>query len=151
MPVQPIPDGYTSLTPHLIVDGAARAICFYKQLFGAAEILRMSSGGKIGHAELQIGNARLMLADEFPELGVRSPRHYGGTPLSLLVYVPDVDVVFARAVREGCKVRKPVATQFYGDRTGTFEDPFGHQWTAATHVEDVPPAELERRSKQQHG
>ncbi|MCC7062291.1 MAG: VOC family protein [Planctomycetes bacterium] len=150
MPCKPIPDGYTSLTPHLTVDGAARAIDFYVMLFGGSELMRMPAGNKIAHAEIQIGNARLMIADEFPEHAVRGPRHYGGSPMSMLVYLPDVEIVLARAVRSGCKVIKPLAKQYYGDRTATFEDPFGHKWTIATHIEDVMPDELARRAQLQN-
>ena len=149
MPCKPIPDGYTSLTPHLTVDGAARAIDFYVMLFGGCELMRLPVNGKIAHAEIQIGNARLMIADEFPDQEIRGPRHYGGTPQSLLVYLPNVEAVFARAVRSGCKVVKPVEKQYYGDMTATFEDPFGHKWVIATHIEDVTPDEIARRAKLQ--
>jgi len=152
MAVKPIPDGYSTLTPYLVIDGASRAIDFYRRAFGATELFRMGRpDGRVGHAELQIGTSRLMLADEHPEMNFRGPRAYGGTPLSLLLYVKDVDSTFAQAIREGAKELRPLANQFYGDRSGTLEDPFGHVWTVATHVEDVPPQELERRAKAQCG
>lgn len=141
----PIPAGYHSLTPYLIVDGGARAIEFYKQAFGATELMRLPGpGGKIGHAELKIGDSMLMLADEYPEMNCRGPHHVGGTPVSLVLYVPDVDAVVARAVAAGAKLVRPVADQFYGDRTGTLEDPFGHSWNVHTHVRDVSQAEMEK-------
>jgi PhnB protein len=155
MAVKPIPDGYHTVTPYLIIDGAAAAIEFYKKAFAATEVMRMAMpGGKVGHAEIQIGDSRVMLADEFPAMGARSPRAFGGTPVSLLLYVPDVDALFNRAVAAGAKVTKPLADQFYGDRSGTLTDPFGHQWTIATHKEDVPPDEMKRRMQaaaKQHG
>ena len=146
MAVKPIPEGYHSLTPYLVVDGAARAIDYYKSVFGAAERMRMDApGGKIGHAELQIGDSVLMLADEHPEQGFRGPRSIGGSPASVLLYVENVDDVFKRALAGGAKQLKPLQDQFYGDRMGTIEDPFGHIWNLATHVEDVPPEEMARR------
>lgn len=145
-PVSPVPAGYHVVTPYLVLDGAARAIDFYRQVFGATELLRMPApGGRIGHAELRIGDAVVMLADESPEQGFRGPRAHGGSPVSLLVYVPDVDATVAKAVAAGAKLTRPVKDQFYGDRSGNLEDPFGHQWTVATHVEDVSPEEMERR------
>jgi PhnB protein len=147
MAVQPIPDGYHTLTPYLIVKGAAQAIEFYTKAFGARELCRMADpSGKVGHAEIQMGDSPLMLADEHPELGFRSPQSIGGTPVSLLLYVEDVDAVAAQAVAAGAKVLRPVKDQFYGDRSGTFADPFGHVWTIATHKEDVPPEEMEKRA-----
>ncbi|MBI4602402.1 MAG: VOC family protein [Planctomycetes bacterium] len=146
MPVKPIPDGYHSVTPYLIVEGAARAIEFYQQAFGASERLRMPApGGKVGHAELVIGGSCIMLADEFPEMGFRGPRAIGGSPVGILLYVEDVDAVFARAMAAGAKALRPVKDQFYGDRSGTLEDPFGHVWTIATHKEDLSPEEIQRR------
>jgi PhnB protein len=146
MAAKPIPDGYPQVTPYLFVDSAEAAIDFYSSVFGATERMRMPGpGGKIGHAELQLGDSLLMVADEFPEMGGRSPRSVGGSPVIVSVYVEDVDAVFGRAVQAGATVVRPVETQFYGDRAGQFEDPFGHQWSVATHVEDVPPDELERR------
>jgi PhnB protein len=143
-PVKPIPDGYHAITPYLIISGAAAAIDFYKQAFGATEVMRMPdpSGQKIGHAELKIGDASFMLADEYPDMGHRSPATLGGTPVSLLVYVENVDQVVAQALAAGAKELRPVADQFYGDRVGMVADPFGHVWSIATHVEDVPSDEL---------
>ena len=143
-PVKPIPDGYHAITPYLIISGAAAAIDFYKRAFGATEVLRMPdpSGQKIGHAELKIGDASFMLADEYPDMGHRSPTSLGGTPVSLLVYVENVDQVVARALAAGATELRPVADQFYGDRVGMVADPFGHVWSIATHVEDVPSDEL---------
>jgi PhnB protein len=146
--VKPIPEGYHSITPYLYVSNAREAIEFYKQAFGAVELFRMEGPkGTIGHAELQLGDSRLMLADEDPAMGVRSPKSVGGTASSLLLYVENVDEVVARAVKAGGTITRPVANQFYGDRTGGVQDPSGHSWYIATHVEDVPPAELERRAK----
>src|SRR5437667_7113924 len=146
MPVQPIPDGYHTVTPYLIVRGAARAIDFYKKAFGAREVLRLADPtGKIGHAEIQIGDSMIMLADEHPEMGFRGPQSLGGSAVGLALYVEDVDVRFNQAVAAGGKVKQPVKDQFYGDRSGTLTDPFGHVWTIATHVEDVPPEEINRR------
>lgn len=148
MAVKPTPDGYHSVTPYLYVDDAPAAIEFYKEVFGASERMRLEwQGGKIGHAELQIGDSVIMLASEFPEMGVLSPSSVGGTPVSLMVYVENVDEVFARALAEGAEEIRSVANQFYGDRSGTFRDPRGHLWTVSTHVEDVPAEELERRTK----
>ncbi|HWX18642.1 MAG TPA: VOC family protein [Candidatus Binatia bacterium] len=145
--VKPIPDGHHTVTPYLILSNAAKGIEFYKSAFGATELMRISMpGGKVGHAELQLGDSRIMLADEYPEIGARSPQTIGGTPVTLAVYVEDVDAVAKRALAAGAKVLKPVKDQFYGDRSGTFTDPFGHQWTIATHKEDVPPQEIERRA-----
>jgi PhnB protein len=146
--VKPVPDGYHTVTPYLIVDGAAKAIAFYRQAFGAEELVRMDApGGRVGHAELQIGDSRIMLADEFPQMGAKGPKSVGGTPVHLLLYVNDCDAVFHRAVGAGATAKKPLADQFYGDRSGTVEDPFGHSWTIATHKEDVPPDEMVRRAK----
>jgi PhnB protein len=145
--VKPIPEGYPQVTPYLCVDGADQAIEFYSTVLGARERMRMGApGGKVGHAELQIGDGLVMLADEFPEMGVRSPRSVGGTPVTISVYVDDVDAVVERAVQAGAKSLRPIENQFYGDRTGQFEDPFGHRWSVATHVEDVPPDEMQRRA-----
>jgi PhnB protein len=150
MAVKPIPDGYHSVTPYLIVEGAARALDFYKKAFGAAENFRMPGpDGRIGHAEIRIGDSVVMLADQNPEMGAKGPQTYGGTPVSLMLYVENVDKVFAQALAAGATVERPVANQFYGDRTGGIVDPFGHKWYIATHVEDVPPAEMERRMKAQ--
>lgn len=145
--VKPIPEGYPSLTPYLIVDRAAEAIEFYRKAFGASERMRMPApDGKIGHAEIEIGDSRVMLADEFPEMGVRGPKAIGGTPVRLHVYVEDVDVVVSRALAAGAKQVRAVEDQFYGDRSGGFEDPFGHVWHVATHIEDVAADELQRRA-----
>ena len=145
--VQPIPDGYPRVTPYLIVDGASAAIDFYRSILGADERMRMDGpNGKIGHAEIAIGDSVVMLADEHPEMGARGPRSVGGTPVTLHVYVEDVDQVFERAVGAGAKELQAVEDKFYGDRGGSFEDPFGHQWHVASHVEDVPPDEMEKRA-----
>jgi PhnB protein len=145
--VKPIPDGYHNVTPYLIVNGAAKAIDFYTKVFGATEKMRMPSpGGKVGHAELTLGDAMIMVADEHAEMGARAPHAYGGSAVSLMVYVPDVDATVQTAVAAGAKVVRKVENQFYGDRMGTLEDPFGHQWHVATHVEDVPPAEMAKRA-----
>jgi PhnB protein len=146
MPVKPIPDGYRSVTPYLIVSGAAAAIDFYARALGATERMRMTGpDGKVGHAEIMVGDSVLMLADEAPERGIRSPKALGGAGVHLLLYVEDVDTRFERAVAAGGRVVRPLADQFYGDRSGTLEDPFGHQWTLATHVEDVSDEEMRRR------
>ena len=148
MATKPIPDGYRTVTPYLIVKGAADAIEFYKRAFGATEMLRMADPqGRVGHAEIKIGDSVIMLADEHPAMGYRSPRTLGGTGVSILLYLEDVDGVFERAVKHGAKAQRPVTNQFYGDRSGTLEDPFGHVWTVATHVEDVPPEEMKRRAE----
>ena len=144
---KPIPDGYHTATPYLIVNGAAQAIEFYKKAFGATEIMRMAQpGGKVGHAEIKIGDSIIMLADESPDVGARSPQSIGGSPVSIMLYVEDVDRIFSQAVAAGAKVRRPVADQFYGDRTGGIEDPFGHLWYIATHKEDVSPEEMRKRA-----
>jgi PhnB protein len=141
------PEGYHTATPYLIVNGAAKAIEFYKQAFGATEILRMEDpkSGKIGHAEIKIGDSHIMLGDEMPEMGYSSPQSLGGTPVSIMLYVEDVDTVAGQAVAAGAQVLKPVTDQFYGDRSGSFADPFGHQWHIATHIEDVTPEEVGKR------
>src|SRR5262249_24358274 len=144
---KPIPDGYHTMTPYLVVDGAARAIDFYTKIFGAKEKMRMPSpGGKVGHAELNLGDTMIMLADEHPQMDARAPHAFGGSPVSLMVYVPDVDATVAKATAAGAKVVRKVENQFYGDRMGTIEDPFGHRWHVATHVEDVPPDEMAKRA-----
>jgi len=146
MPVKPIPEGYHSVTPYLILDDATRALEFYKKAFGAVELLRMPApGGKIGHAEIKIGDSPIMLADESPEMGHRSARTLGGSPVSLMVYVEDVDARVAQAVAAGAKLVRPVADQFYGDRSGALKDPFGHTWHLSTHKEDVSLEEIARR------
>jgi PhnB protein len=147
MKTKPIPDGYHTATPYLIVNGAAQALEFYKKAFGATEMMRFPGpGGKIMHAEIKIGDSPIMLADEAPEMGARSPKTIGGTPVSLLLYVEDVDAWASKAVAAGAKVQRPVQDQFYGDRTGTFEDPFGHVWSIATHKEDVSLEEMQKRA-----
>jgi PhnB protein len=144
---RPIPEGYHTATPYLIIKDAAKAIEFYKEAFGAKEMMRMSQpDGRIGHAEIKIGDSPIMLADEFPEMGARSPQSLGGSPVSILLYVEDVDAFAKQAVAAGTKVVRPVKDQFYGDRSGSFEDPFGHQWHIATHVEDVAPEEMHKRA-----
>lgn len=146
MAVKPTPEGYHTATPYLIVNGAARAIDFYKAAFGAAELLRFDApDGKIGHAEIKIGDSRIMLADEHPEMGYRGPEAFGGTPVSILLYVEDVDAQFNQALGAGAKAIKAVQDQFYGDRSGTLVDPFGHMWTIATHTEDVSIEEMHKR------
>jgi PhnB protein len=144
---KPIPDGYPQVTPYLCVDDAKAAIEFYSRVLGAEERMHMPGpDGKIGHAELQLGESLIMLSDEFPEMGVRAPKAVGGTPVMISVYVEDADAVFGAAVAAGATALRPVENQFYGDRTGQFEDPFGHRWSVATHVEDVPPEEMEKRA-----
>ncbi|HZG51606.1 MAG TPA: VOC family protein [Pyrinomonadaceae bacterium] len=141
-----VPEGYHSITPYLHITGAARAIEFYREVFGATEVMRMDApGGKIGHAEIKIGDSHVMLADEFPEMGVRSPQSYGGSPVSLLLYVEDVDALAERAVAAGARLLSPLEDKFYGDRMGKLEDPFGHIWAIATHTEDVSPEEMQKR------
>ena len=148
MPVHHIPEGYNSITPYLIIKGAAEAIEYYKTVFGATEVMRMAQpDGRIGHAELKIGNSHIMLADEFPEMEHRGPLSLGSSPVSILLYVEDADAVVARAVAAGAKILKPVQDQFYGDRSGFIQDPFGHLWGVATHKEDVSPQEMEERMK----
>ena len=146
MSVSAIPAGYASITPYLMVRGAVQAIEFYKNVFGAKERLRMPlPEGRVAHAEIEIGNSVIMLADECPESISKSPLTVGGTPVSIHLYVPDCDTVFARALAAGATQIRPLANQFYGDRSGLFSDPFGHIWNVATHVEDVSEAELHRR------
>ena len=150
--VKAIPDGYPQVTPYLCVDGAAAAIEFYGTVLGAKERMRMGGpDGKVGHAELEIGSGLVMLADEFPGTGQRSPRSLGGGPVTISVYVEDVDAVFAKALEAGATEVRAVEDQFYGDRLGQFEDPFGHLWSVATHVEYVPPDELARRAEAMAG
>jgi PhnB protein len=143
--VKPIPDGYTSVTPYLIFDDANSAIEFYKKAFGAEELFRMPMGDRIAHAEINIGNSRIMLADEAPRMEAYSPRHYKGSPVSLMLYVEDVDSFAKKVTAAGATVVRPLTNQFYGDRSGTFLDPFGYKWTIGTHVEDVSPEEMEKR------
>lgn len=144
--VKPIPDGYHSATPYLIVDGAARAIDYYKRAFDAKELMRVPApNDRIGHAEIKIGDSVIMLADEHPEMDARSPEHYGGSPISIMIYVEDVDEQFKQAIAAGGTEVRPVADQFYGDRSGTLKDPLGHSWHLATHKEDVSMEQLNRR------
>ncbi|MFN2556782.1 MAG: VOC family protein [Nitriliruptorales bacterium] len=150
--VEPVPAGYPRVTPYLCVDSCSEAINFYSNVFGARERMRMPApDGKIGHAELELGDSVIMLSDEYPEMGVRSPKSIGGTPVSLHVYVEDVDAVFNQALQAGATVLREVEDQFYGDRSGQLEDPFGHRWSVATHVEDVPPEEMDRRMAEAMG
>ena len=148
--VKPIPDGYHSVTPYLIIDGATAALDYYKKAFGAVELFRMEHEGKIGHAEIKIGDSPIMLADGGHENYV-SPKSLGGTPVSLMIYVPDVDSVYKQAIDAGGVELKALQDQFYGDRSGTLKDPYGHIWTVATHKEDVTPEEMEQRIKAAHG
>jgi PhnB protein len=146
MAVKAIPDGYHSITPYLIVKGAAKALEFYKKAFAATESIRMDGpNGRVMHAEIKIGDSFVMLADEVPEMGARSPDTIGGTPVGLMIYTADVDAMTKQAIASGAKVDRPVQDQFYGDRSGTVVDPFGHKWTIATHKEDVSPEEMSRR------
>jgi PhnB protein len=150
--VQAVPEGYPQVTPYLCVDGAAEAIEFYKKVLGATERMRMGGpDGKVGHAELQIGSGLVMLADEFPDMGQRSPTALGGSPVTVSLYVEDVDAVFAGAIDAGATEVRPVADQFYGDRVGGFRDPWGHVWSVATHIEDVSPDEMARRAEAMAG
>jgi PhnB protein len=149
MAVKPIPAEYHTATPYLIVNDAAKAIEFYKRGLGATERMRFAApGGKIGHAEVKIGDSIIMLADEHPEMGYRSPQSIGGTPVSIFLYVDDVDRLFKQAIGAGAKELRPVKDQFYGDRSGTFSDPFGHVWSIGTHKEDVSPEEIHRRMEE---
>jgi PhnB protein len=145
--VKSIPEGYHAVTPYLVVDGAAKALEFYKRVFGATERMRMPGpDGKIGHAEITLGGSVIMLADEHPEMGARAPRAFGGSPVSIMLYVDDVDATVKNALAAGAKLVRPVEDKFYGDRAGTIDDPFGHRWHVSTHKEDVPPDELARRA-----
>ena len=146
--VKPIPEGYHSVTPYLVVDDAKTAIDFYSRAFGATEKFRMPMGDRIGHAEIQIGDSHIMLADEFPEQGHRGPKALGGTPVSLMLYVEDVVSMFRQAIEAGATEKRPVENQFWGDRMGTLTDPFGHMWSLATTVEEVAPDEIQRRMEQ---
>jgi PhnB protein len=145
---KPIPDGYNSVTPYLIVEDAKRAIEFYAKAFGAEEKFRLPMGDRIGHAEIKIGDSFVMLADEFPEMGHLGPNSRGGPTSSIVLYVEDVDRSFRQALEAGANEQRPVQDQFWGDRMGTLTDPFGHQWSLASHVEDVSEAEMESRMKQ---
>jgi len=150
--VKAIPEGYHTATPYLTIKGAAAALDFYKRAFGAMEVMRMATPeGKVGHAEIRIGDSAIMLSDEFPEMDARSPQLIGGSPVMIHLYVEDADTFVKRAVEAGAQLQRPVEDQFYGDRAGKLADPFGHIWWIATHVEDVPPQELERRAAAMFG
>jgi PhnB protein len=152
MAVKPIPDGYHSVTPYLIINGAAAAIEFYQKAFGATELFRMAQpDGKIGHAEIKIGDSPIMLADEFPEMKYFGPKTLGGSSVSILIYVEDVDTVFQQALDAGAEVQKAIEDKFYGDRMGSLVDPFGHVWHVGTHTEDVAPEEMEKRAAAAQG
>jgi PhnB protein len=151
--VKPVPEGYPSVSPYLVVDGAAAAIDFYADVFGARERMRMGGApgdpaDKVGHAELELGDGLVMLADEFPDVGALGPKTVGGTPVSISVYVEDVDDVWAKAMAGGAKALRELRNEFYGDRVGDFEDPWGHRWHVATHVEDVSPDEMAKRAEE---
>jgi PhnB protein len=146
-----IPAGYHAVIPYLSIRGAAQAIDFYKKSFGAEEVMRMPMpDGKIAHAEIKIGDAHVMLAEEAPQYGHLSPQAIGGSPVMIMIYVPKVDEMVQKAVANGAQITKPVQDQFYGDRSGSLTDPFGHKWTIATHIEDVTPEEMERRMSSMH-
>ena len=148
MPAKPIPEGYHTATPYLIMKNAARAIAFYKEAFGATEIMRLTApGDAVGHAEIKVGDSCIMLADESPNRGVQSPQSLGGSTVSVFLYVEDVDALFRQATDAGAKIIDPVADRFWGDREGVLEDPFGHVWTIATHQEDISPEEINRRTE----
>jgi PhnB protein len=153
--VRAIPEGHHTVTPYLIVGDAAGALAFYKKAFGAEELMRVAApNGKIGHAEIRIGDSVIMLADEYPDMNARGPHAFGGSPVSIHLYVEDVDAVAGQAIAAGATVVRPVQDQFYGDRSGSFTDPFGHSWHVATHKEDLTPEELDKRVKAamaQHG
>jgi PhnB protein len=150
--VNPVPEGYPQVSPYLVVEGATRAIDFYTQVFGMTERMRMPGpDDTVGHAELELGDSLIMLADEFPDMGAVSPKTVGGTPVSISIYVDDVDATVDRAVESGATVLRPVQDQFYGDRVGQIEDPFGHHWHVATHVEDVAPEDMAKRAAEAMG
>lgn len=144
--VRPIPEGYHTATPYLVVEGAAKALEFYTKAFAATELFRLpGAGGKVGHCEFKIGDSIFMMADEHPEMNARGPKSFGGSPISIMIYVEDSDRVFQQAVAAGAAVERPMEDKFYGDRAGSVIDPFGHRWHISTHVEDVAPDEIERR------
>ena len=150
--VRPIPEGYHTATPYLTIRNAAQALDFYKRAFGATEVMRMTSpDGRVGHAEIRIGDSAIMLSDEFPDMDARSPQMIGGSPVMIHLYVEDADALVKRAVDAGATLQRPVEDQFYGDRAGKLADPFGHVWWIATHVEDVPPQEIEKRAAAMFG
>jgi PhnB protein len=148
MAVNYIPDGYHTVTAYLMVDDAAKALDFYRDAFGAEELFRLPMGDKIGHAEIMIGDTHLMLADEFPDMGALGPNSRGGPTASFMIYVPDADAAYDRAVKAGAKADRPLKNEFWGDRIGTVIDPFGHKWSLATHVEEVGPEEIQRRMQE---
>ncbi|MGH8062885.1 MAG: VOC family protein [Pseudoxanthomonas sp.] len=148
MTVNYIPDGYHTVTAYLMVDGAAKALDFYRDAFGAEELFRLPMGDKIGHAEIMIGDTHLMLADEFPDMGALGPNRRGGPTTSFMIYVPDADAAYDKAVKAGAKADRPLKNEFWGDRIGTVVDPFGHKWSLATHIEDVAPDEISRRMEE---
>jgi len=146
--VNPIPEGYPQVIPYLYVDGAGAAIDFYAKVLGTKERMRMGGpDGKVGHAELELGDSVIMIADEFPDMGAKGPKSVGGSPVTISLYVEDADGVFEKAIAEGATELRPPTDQFYGDRTAQFEDPWGHRWNVGTHVEDVPPDEMEKRAQ----
>jgi PhnB protein len=149
----PIPEGFRTITPHLIIKGAGQAIDFYKKAFGAEEIMRMPGpdGKSVMHAEVKIGDSHLMIADEFPEYGCKGPKTLGGTPVTVHLYVKDVDSVFNQAIKAGATAKMPITDMFWGDRYGKLSDPFGHEWSIATHKEDVSPQECAKRAAAQFG
>ncbi len=150
--VSPIPAGYHSVTPYLLIRGASDAIAFYIKAFGATEVLRLTSpDGRIGHAEIRIGNSHVMIADEHPELDFLGPQSRGGTTISLQIYVPDADAVFSHAIAAGATELRPICDQFYGDRSGVMTDPWGHVWSVASRIEDISKAEIERRFQELYG
>ncbi len=150
--VEPVPHGYQSVTPYLIVTDGEAALAFYTAAFGAAESMRISSpDGKIGHAEFRVAGSTVMLAEEYPDMDCYSPLKYGGTPVSLALYVPNVDELVAQAVKAGAELVRPVEDKFYGDRMGSLKDPFGHIWHVATHIEDVSPEEMQKRAAALYG
>jgi PhnB protein len=147
--IKPIPDGYHTVTPYLVIKGAAQAIDFYTKAFGAIELTRLQTpDGRVAHAEIKIGDSPLMLCDEWPEWNALAPQTIGGSAVSIMLYLEDVDAVVDRAVEAGATLLMPVADQFWGDRMGTVGDPFGHKWSIATHVEDVAPDEVARRARE---
>lgn len=150
--VKPVPDGYPVVSPGLAIDGAAEAIDFYKRVFGATERMRMPGpDGKIAHCELLFGNSLIMLGDPAPDMEFLDPKTIGGSPVNIMVYVEDADAAFAAALSAGARELSPMADQFYGDRSGSFEDPWGHRWTVSTHIEDVAPEEMDRRMAEMFG
>ncbi len=151
-PVSPIPAGYHSVTPYLLIRGASEAISFYQKAFGAVEVMRLQGpDGRIGHAEIQIGDSRVMIADEHPEMDFLGPQSREGTTVTMLLYVADADAVFNSALEAGATELRPLCDQFYGDRSGTVVDPWGHIWSIATHIEDVSPDEIQRRFQEFFG